>query len=141
MIGRQLFQHAVSGVELMRRGVVVGWNWWFLGGYPTSTDIAQNLAALAFIPMTLFGDRLGYHLLHVVLLLVVPLYVWCDLGDEDRETRRVATGLDLLLRGRVFRRHRFQRRHKLARPECVVQDWRWSAAVPPGEGGVGAARY
>ena len=38
-----LFQHAVSGVELMRRGVVVGWNWWFLGGYPTSTDIAQNL--------------------------------------------------------------------------------------------------
>ena len=88
-----LFQHAVSGVELMRRGVVVGWNSWFLGGYPTSTDIAQNLAALAFIPMTLFGDRLGYHLLHVVLFLVVPLYVWCDLGDEDRETRRVATGL------------------------------------------------
>ena len=37
-----LFQQAVNGVALLRRGVVVGWNWWFLGGYPTSTDIAQN---------------------------------------------------------------------------------------------------
>ena len=135
-----LFQHAVSGVELMRRGVVVGWNWWFLGGYPTSTDIAQNLAALAFIPMTLFGDRLGYHLLHVVLFLVVPLYVWCDLGDEDRETRRVATGLACCFAA-GFSGAIGSSGTQTRWPECVVQDWHWSAAVPPGEGGVGAARY
>jgi len=44
-----LFQHAVNGVSLLRRGVVVGWNWYFLGGYPTSTDIAQNFSTLALV--------------------------------------------------------------------------------------------
>ena len=31
-------------MALLKRGVFVGWNWWLLGGYPTSTDIAQNFA-------------------------------------------------------------------------------------------------
>lgn len=87
-----LFQQAVNGVGLMRRGSVVGWNWWFLGGYPTSTDIAQNFSALAFVPMALFGERLGYHVLHAVLFLAVPVYVWWDLRHEDRETGLVAAG-------------------------------------------------
>lgn len=89
----ELFQQASNGVTLLRRGVVVGWNWWFLGGYPTSTDIAQNFGTLAFIPMTLFGEPLGYHLLHVVLFLAVPVFVWLDLRDEDRETRLIGAGL------------------------------------------------
>jgi hypothetical protein len=87
-----LYQHAANGVGLMRRGVVVGWNWWFLGGYPTSTDIAQNFASLAFVPMSLFGDRLGYHVLHVGLFLAVPAFVWWDLRQDDRETATVAAG-------------------------------------------------
>jgi len=86
-----LFQQAVNGATLLRRGVVVGWNWWFLGGYPTSTDIAQNFGTLALLPMMVFGDRLGYHLLHVVLFLAVPLFIWWDFRDEDREIRVVGT--------------------------------------------------
>ncbi len=89
----ELFQQASNGVTLLRRGVVVGWNWWFLGGYPTSTDIAQNFGTAAFIPMTLFGERLGYHVLHAVLFLMVPVFVWIDLRHEDRETCRSGTGL------------------------------------------------
>ena len=88
----ELFQQAVNGVGLLRRGSVVGWNWWFLGGYPTSTDIAQNFAALAFVPMSLFGERLGYHVLHAVLFLAVPVLVWWDLRHEDPETGLVAGG-------------------------------------------------
>ena len=88
-----LYQQAVNGIGLLRRGAVVGWNWSFLGGYPTSTDIAQNFAAVAFVPMSLLGSRLGYHVLHVVLFLAVPFFVWWDLRGEDRETRAVATGL------------------------------------------------
>jgi hypothetical protein len=72
----ELFQQASNGVALLRRGVVVGWNWWFLGGYPTSTDIAQNFGTVAFVPMTLLGDRLGYHVLHAVLFLAVPPPPW-----------------------------------------------------------------
>ena len=86
-----LFQQAVNGVALLRRGVVVGWNWSFLGGYPTSTDIAQNFGTLAFVPMTIFGDRVGYHVLHAILFLAVPLLVWWDLRHEERETRVLAT--------------------------------------------------
>lgn len=88
-----LFQHAVTGTALLRRGVVVGWNWWFLGGYPTSTDIAQNFAVLAFVPMTLFGEAVGYHVLHAVLFLAVPLFVWWDLKDDGREAALLAAGL------------------------------------------------
>jgi hypothetical protein len=88
-----LYQQAVNGAALLRRGVVVGWNWSFLGGYPTSTDIAQNFAAVAFVPMSLLGPRLGYHVFHVVLFLAVPFFVWWDLRGDDRETRVAATGL------------------------------------------------
>ena len=88
-----LFQQAVTGVRLMRRGSVVGWNWWLQGGYPTSTDIAQNLAALAFVPMTLLGDRIGYHVLHVVEFVSLPLFVWWDIRQEDRTAALVAAGL------------------------------------------------
>ena len=87
-----LFQQAADGVQLMQRGVVVGWNWWFLGGYPTSTDVAQSFAALAFVPMTLFGDRLGYHVLHLIMFLAVPAYVWWDLRQDDRQTGLLAAG-------------------------------------------------
>jgi hypothetical protein len=87
----ELFQMTVNGVTLLRHGALVGWNWWFLGGYPTSTDIAQNFSLLAFVPMTVFGDTLGYHVLHAVLFLAVPCFVWWDLGTEDQETRVLAT--------------------------------------------------
>lgn len=93
----ELFTQASNGVALLKRGVVVGWNWWLLGGYPTSTDIAQNFAVVAFLPMTIFGDRLGYHLLHVVLFMLVPVYVWVDLRHEHRETRLVGAGLACVL--------------------------------------------
>jgi hypothetical protein len=97
-----LFQEAVNGSRLLRRGVVVGWNWWFLGGYPTSTDIAQNLAALAVLPMSLLGDRLGYHVLHVMLFLAPPAFVWWDLRQDDRESALVAAALACFLASGYF---------------------------------------
>ena len=81
----ELFQQAVIGVELLQRGVVVGWNWWLLGGYPTSTDIAQNFGVIAFVPMAMFGETLGYHVLHAILFLSVPMFVWWDMRHEGRE--------------------------------------------------------
>jgi hypothetical protein len=86
----ELYQQAVNGVRLLHHGTFVGWNWWLQGGYPTSTDIGQNLAALAFIPMTLFGDRVGYHVLHVLVLFALPVLVWWDLREDGREVAAVA---------------------------------------------------
>src|SRR4029453_2309328 len=87
-----LYQAAVNGVHLMKQGSVVGWNWWLLGGYPTSTDIAQSFAALAFIPMTIFGESVGYHVLHAVAFLAIPLLVWWDVRQDDREASVLAAG-------------------------------------------------
>ncbi len=80
----ELYQQAVNGVRLMSAGSIVGWNWWFLGGYPTSTDIAQNFAVVAFLPMTIFGDRIGYHVLHAILFLALPAMLWWDIRREHR---------------------------------------------------------
>jgi hypothetical protein len=92
-----LFQQAVNGVHLMKQGSVVGWNWWLQGGYPTSTDIAQNFGALAILPMTLFGDRIGYHVLHVIMFLSLPLFVWWDVRQDDRRAGILAAGLTCFL--------------------------------------------
>ena len=116
-----LFQQAVNGVGLLRRGVVVGWNWWLLGGYPTSTDIAQNFGALAFVPMALFGDRLGYHVLHAVLFLAVPVFVWWDLRHEDRETGVWPAAFACFFAAGYFGTHR----HRAATRT------RWSACSAP----------
>ena len=59
----ELYQQAVNGVALLKRGVVVGWNWGLFGGYPTSTDIAQNLGTVGFLPTTIatiFAFLSGY---------------------------------------------------------------------------------
>jgi hypothetical protein len=97
-----LYQSAVNGVRLLRRGSVVGWNWWLLGGYPTSTDIAQSFGALAFIPMAIFGERVGYHVLHAVVFLAIPAFVWWDMRQDDREAGLVAGGFACLFTAGYF---------------------------------------
>jgi hypothetical protein len=98
----ELYQQTVNGVRLMHRGSVVGWNWWLLGGYPTSTDIAQSFAALALVPMTLFGEPAGYHVLHAVLFLSLPIFVWWDIRQEDPEAALVAGGFAALFTAGYF---------------------------------------
>jgi hypothetical protein len=97
-----LYQAAVNGVHLLRRGSVVGWNWWMLGGYPTSTDIAQSFGALAFIPMLIFGERVGYHVLHVVVFLAIPALVWWDVSQEDRDEGLLAGAFACLFTAGYF---------------------------------------
>jgi hypothetical protein len=89
----ELFQQASNGVALLRRGVIGGWNWGLLGGHPTSTAIAQNFSIVGFLPMALFGDRIGYHVLHAVMFVAIPIYLWWDLRDEPRQTRILGTAL------------------------------------------------
>jgi hypothetical protein len=97
-----LYQAAADGVRRLQRGSVVGWNWWLLGGYPTSNDIAQSFAALAFVPMMLFGDRIGYHVLHAVVFLAIPALAWWDLRQDDREEGLLAGGFACLFTAGYF---------------------------------------
>jgi hypothetical protein len=97
-----LYQAAVNGVRLLERGSVVGWNWWLLGGYPTSSDVAQSFGALAFIPMQIFGERVGYHVLHVIVFLAIPAFVWWDIGRDDREAGLLAGGFACLFTAGYF---------------------------------------
>ena len=93
----ELYAQAVNGVAMLKRGGGVGWNWWLQGGYPTSTDIGQNFALLGFVPMALFGSRVGYHLLHVLVLFALPVLVWRDMREDGGETAAVAAGFTCLL--------------------------------------------
>jgi hypothetical protein len=97
-----LYQAAVNGVRLLEQGSVVGWNWWILGGYPTSTDIAQSFGALAFIPMTLFGERVGYHVLHAMVFLAIPALVYWDVRQDDRDLGLAAGGFACLFTAGYF---------------------------------------
>ena len=94
-----LYQAAVNGVHLLKQGSVVGWNWWLLGGYPTSSDIAQSFGAIAFVPMVLLGEPVGYHVLHAIVFLAIPGLVWWDIHHEDREAAVLAGGFACLFGG------------------------------------------
>jgi hypothetical protein len=94
------FQSTVEGVALLRQGAVSGWNWFFLGGYHTSSDITQSLTVLGFLPMTLLGDALGFHILQLVLFLSIPWLVYMDLRHEEpRAWAPLAAGLTAIVAG------------------------------------------
>ena len=97
-----LFQAAVNGVHLLKQGSVVGWNWGLLGGYPTSTDIAQSFALLTFIPMLIFGEAAGYHVLHAIVFLAIPLLIWWDVHQDDPDASVLAAGFACLFTAGYF---------------------------------------
>ena len=136
----ELFQQAANGVALLKRGVVVGWNWGLLGGYPTSTDIAQNFGTAGFLPMALLGDRLGYHVLHAVMFVAIPLFLWWDLRDEPRDTRLAGDRARLLLRRRLFGPARDRAATPTRSSASAASSWRWAAATPRVAASGGAVR-
>jgi hypothetical protein len=93
------FQSTLEGVALLRRGALGGWQWAFLGGYHTVSDITQNLAVLGFLPMSLLGPQVGFHVLHALLFGAIPLLVFLDLKDEDRDVAWLSAGISCLLVG------------------------------------------
>ena len=87
------FQVTVDGLALYARGTGAGWRWDFLGGYHSSSDISQALSTIAALPMILLGERAGFHAIHLIVLLALPLLVYVDLrlDREDREARAAAS--------------------------------------------------
>lgn len=87
------FQSTVEALRQMRLGVFTGWRWSMLGGYPISTDVTQDLAVWAGIPMALFGAEVGFHAAHLVLFLALPALVRLDLkiAGEAPDVRWMAT--------------------------------------------------
>ena len=80
------FQTTIDGIHLLERGAVVGWQWAFLGGYHTSSNLSQSLTVLAFVPVELFGPTFGFHLLHALMVLAIPALLYGDLrldGSTD----------------------------------------------------------
>jgi hypothetical protein len=98
----ELYQQNVNGIRLMWRGSVVGWNWWLMGGYPTSSDLAQSFAALSIVPMTIAGDRVGYHVFHAVVFLALPALVWWDVRRECSPTGLLAAGFAAIFTAGYF---------------------------------------
>jgi hypothetical protein len=92
------FQSTADGVARLRQGVVAGWEWSYLGGYHTSSDITQSLTALASVPMLILGDRIGFHVLHALLFAAIPLLVFLDVRESDgRDAARLSAAFACVL--------------------------------------------
>jgi hypothetical protein len=82
------FQSTVEGVRLLRHGTFAGWRWPLLGGYAIGTDLNQSLTLIGALPMFVFGNAVGYHVVHLLLFLSLPALVFWDLGRT--ESRKLA---------------------------------------------------
>jgi hypothetical protein len=94
------YQATREFVALLDRGTLTGWQWAFLGGYHTSSDVTQSLGVLAYVPMKVFGAAVGFHALHLLLFAALPCLVWLDLRLDERADPRVTalgTGFVALL--------------------------------------------
>jgi len=97
------FQGTADGVSLLRHGAVVGWQWSFLGGYWTSGDLGQTMTMLGALPMIILGDRLGYHVLHAMLVFGIPLIVYFDVrADGHKEVAWLAGFFTLMCVAGMF---------------------------------------
>lgn len=83
------FQSTVDGIALLRRGTFVGWQWHYLGGYHSSSDLTVALTIPALLPILAFGERVGFHLAHLLLFAAVPILVWIDFRVEGQHSQRV----------------------------------------------------
>lgn len=93
------YQSTREFIAWLNQEVLAGWQWNFLGGYHTSSDVTQHLGFLGYIPMSLFGEAVGFHLLHLLLFLAIPALITLDLrvAGEDRETCWVTAAAATLL--------------------------------------------
>ena len=88
------YRATLDGLALLKDGAAGGWNWFFLGAYQTSSDITQNLAAVAALPIAIFGPAFGFHILHALMFLGLPALVFLDVRLEgDRSRAALAGGL------------------------------------------------
>jgi hypothetical protein len=77
-------------------------------------NIAQSFGALAFVPMLLFGERVGYHVLHVVVFHRDSGAGVGDVGREDSRGRLLAGAFTCFFTAGYFATIGKQRRHQLA---------------------------
>ena len=79
------FQSTMDALDLLKRGALTGWQWDFLGGYHSSSDVTVTLAAVAGPWIALFGPALGFHVAHMVLFLAIPALVYVDVRLTGRK--------------------------------------------------------
>ena len=98
-----LLQLTLNGLDTLRHGAVVGWQWAFLGGYHTSADLSQSLAVPAWLPIALAGPTIGFHLFLVIVTAAIPMAAWYDVRASDGGVAGgYAAGLSSVVTGGYF---------------------------------------
>ena len=98
-----LLQITLNGIDTLRHGALVGWQWAFLGGYHTSADLSQSLAVPAWLPIALAGPLVGFHLFLALVTLAIPLSVWFDVrSSEGAVAGAYAAGCSAIVTGGYF---------------------------------------
>ncbi len=98
-----LLQLTLNGIDTLKHGALVGWQWAFLGGYQTSADLSQSLAVPAWLPIALAGPTVGFHVFLALVTLAIPLAVWLDIRASDGATAGAyAGGFSAIVTGGYF---------------------------------------
>jgi len=98
-----LLQLTLNGIDTLKHGAFVGWQWAFLGGYQTSADLSQSLAVPAWLPIALAGPTVGFHVFLALVTIAIPLAVWLDIRASDGATAGAyAGGLSAVVTGGYF---------------------------------------
>jgi hypothetical protein len=98
-----LLQLTLNGIDTLKHGAVVGWQWAFLGGYHTSADLSQSLAVPAWLPIALAGPNVGFHVFLALVTIAIPVAVWFDITASDGAIAGAyAGGLSAVVTGGYF---------------------------------------
>lgn len=70
-----LYGASLRGMQMLREGILFGWDDHLLGGYYTVSDVNFNLAPF-LAPFLIFGAPIGYHLMILTSYLLFPYLLY-----------------------------------------------------------------
>lgn len=86
------FAFLVRGIEILKQGAIFGWDSKLLGGYPTVFNLTDNFHII-FLPFTVFGYRIGFHLMLLFFWLLFPFLIYSFIVERFRNKKAACISL------------------------------------------------
>lgn len=94
------YQYYVSirNLEMLKEGILFGWEKNFLGGYPSFLDFSKDLSPIFFPFYFMFPPPVAFHILVVLLILLLPVTFswWAGVFLEDKKLATFASHIFLV---------------------------------------------
>ncbi len=88
----QRYAFLIRALQILKQGGIFGWDSKLLGGYPTVFEINDNYSFI-FLPFSIFGYRLGFHIMLLFFYLLFPFLVYFYIYELFRNKKIASTSL------------------------------------------------